>query len=64
MERKTMDATDTLLVMGSNLLLRVVKEEFRVASGGRGVGPGLPNPTVTLSLLLLHSFTVTLRTPF
>ena len=42
--------------------------EFRVTSGKREgrterTGPGLQDPTVTLSLLPLHRFTVNLRTP-
>ena len=51
--------------MGSNLLLRGAKESFASRLGEGEVGPGLRDPTVTVSLLpLLHSFTITLRTPF
>ena len=50
--------------MGSNLLLRGAKEGVsRHVWRGEGDG-GLRDPTATLSLLPLHSFTATLCTPF
>ena len=51
--------------MGSNFVLRGAKEGVsRHIWTEEETGPGLRDPTLTLSLLPLQSFTVPLRTPF